>query len=781
MHTERRWARFAGGISIIGILIAGLMTGLVAAIPVPRAAAAPVAVRSAGALLPGGFVDRVVLRGLDRPTAARIADDGRIFVAEKGGVVKEFDSSTDSTATVVADFSDRIPDFNDRGLLNLALDPQFTNGRPYLYVFYVLDAPIGGSLPTSGDDCPQFAIEGCIASSRLSRLTVAADNTLATETVLINDWCQQFTSHAGGALLFAPDGSLLVTGGDGASYTATDYGQLPTVPRPGGTPPNACGDPNTAAGTPTTLPAAEGGALRSQDAETSSDPQGLDGTLIRIDPDTGDPRPGNPFAGSPDINQARTVAYGMRNPTTMAVRPGTDELWIPDVGWGQWEEVNRVPALATAVGATNFGWPCYEGVGEQPSYRDAGLTVCQNLVASGRATAPHLAYQHGAAFPGSDSCPNTGSSAVTGIAFPTAATTYPASFAGGMFVADYARGCIWFTPRGLDGLPDPAASTTFITGRTPIDLQIGPSGDLYYIDIGAGELRRVSYTANNTPPTAAATASPAVSQTLPQAVTLDASASTDPDSGDVLSYAWDLDGDGGYDDATGPTTTKTYATATTEVVSVQVTDLAGAVDVAAALVRTGQSAPVPQITAPGSGATWVVGEQVAFSGRATDLEDGVLPASALSWEVAIKHCFDPSSCHEHVLSTATGVDAGSFVGPDHEYPSYVQLRLTAQDSTGLRTTTSLDLQPRSVEVTVATRPSGLAVSVNGEQLAGPATRRYLVGGQLALTAPDRQTVNGREYVFVRWSNGGARSQVVTAPETPVTYVARYRPVGGGGA
>ncbi|MGL5910732.1 MAG: PKD domain-containing protein, partial [Phycicoccus sp.] len=411
----------------------------------------------------------------------------------------------------------------------------------------------------------------------------------------------------------------------------------------------------------------------------------------------------------------------------------TDEVWIPDVGWGGWEEIDRVPAVTSAATATNFGWPCYEGAGEQPSYRDAGLALCQQLVSSGRATPPHLAYQHGAPVPGSDECPNNGSSAVTGIAFPTDATTYPDSYDGGMFFSDYARGCIWFSPQGSDGLPDPQQSSTIVTERTPIDLQTAVGGDLHYVDIGAGELRRLSYSAGNTPPTARASATPAVSQDLPQTVTLDAGASSDPDAGDTLSYAWDLDGDGTFDDATGATTSKTYDAAVTETISVRVSDAAGATDVAPVSVRTGQAAPEVSITAPTTGTTWAVGDRIAIAGGATDADEGPLLASALSWEVVIKHCFSTESCHEHVLASPSGVDTAEFTAPDHEYPSYVQLRLTAQDSTGLRSTTSLDLYPRSVEVTAATRPSGLTVSINGAQLTGPSTRRYLVGGQLALT------------------------------------------------
>ena len=52
----------------------------------------------------------------------------------------------------------------------------------------------------------------------------------------------------------------------------------------------------------------------------------------------------------------------------------------------------------------------------------------------------------------------------------------------------------------------------------------------------------------------------------------------------------------------------------------------------------------------------------------------------------MQHC--PSNCHPHPVQTFAGVAAGSFAAPDHEYPSYLELRLTATDSGGLTTTTS---------------------------------------------------------------------------------------------
>jgi len=101
------------------------------------------------------------------------------------------------------------------------------------------------------------------------------------------------------------------------------------------------------------------------------------------------------------------------------------------------------------------------------------------------------------------------------------------------------------------------------------------------------------------------------------------------------------------------------------------------------------------IDAPTAGTTWSVGTTLAFSGSAVDLEDGPLPASALSWDLYMMHCPD-HHCHEHIIRSFAGVAGGSFVAPDHEYPSHLELRLTATDSGGKKTTVVLPLEPQTV-------------------------------------------------------------------------------------
>ena len=114
-------------------------------------------------------------------------------------------------------------------------------------------------------------------SGRLSRLQLSGNAVVGAEQVLIEDWCQQYPSHSIGSLEFGADGMLYVSGGDGASFNFTDYGQ-------GGSPTNPCGDPSVPVGGTQSPPNAQGGALRSQDIRTPLDPTSLDGNVLRVDP-----------------------------------------------------------------------------------------------------------------------------------------------------------------------------------------------------------------------------------------------------------------------------------------------------------------------------------------------------------------------------------------------------------------------------------------------------------------------------------------------------------------
>jgi len=741
----------------------------------------PLPTRVQAATLPPGFQESIVFSGLTNPTNVRFAPDGRVFVAEKSGIIKVFDNLTDTTPTVFADLRTNTHNFWDRGMLGMALDPAFP-ANPYVYVLYAYDASIGGTAPRWGtvggtsDGCPTppgATSDGCLVSGRLSRLEAAGNVMTGSEQVLIEDWCQQFPSHSVGDLVFGEDGALYVSAGDGASFNNVDYGQYGN--QYVGDNRNPCGDPPGGVGGAMTPPTAEGGALRSQSLRRpAGEPVTLNGTILRVDPATGLGLPDNPLAGNANVNARRIIAYGLRNPFRITARPGTNEIWIGDVGWNTWEEINRI-TNPTDTTVDNFGWPCYEGDTHQSGYDSANLTICENLYTEGAGaiTVPYHKYNHASKVVSNDNCP-TGSSSAAGVTFQFASgSSYPSEYNGALFFADYSRDCIWVMFEGTNGHPNPSNIRPFVeAAANPVDLEMGPDGNLYYADFDGGTIRRIEYFNQNQPPFAVASANP-TNGNAPLTVNFDGTASSDPDVGDTITFAWDLDGDTAFDDSTLTQPTFVYTIPGTYTAQLQVTDNHGASNTSAPITITvGNTPPIATINTPTPGTTWKVGDVINFSGSATDTQDGTLPASALTWTLIMHHC--PSNCHTHPIQTFSGVASGSFTTPDHEYPSYLELQLTATDSGGLTHTTSIQLNPRTVTLTFQTNPGGLQLSVNGVTRVSSITVTVIVGSSNTVSAISPQTKSKSTYNFQSWSDGGAQTHTIIAPASPTTYAARFK-------
>ncbi|NUT08410.1 MAG: PKD domain-containing protein [Hamadaea sp.] len=704
------------------------------------------------ATLPAGFQEQIVFSGLTQPTNIEFAPDGRIFVAEKAGVIKVFDDLSDTTPTVFANLSAPVHSQWDRGLLGLALPPDFPT-NPYVYVLYTYGKAVGSS--TTWDDLCTGATNGanggyCVVSARLSRLQANGNVMTGSEQILINDWCQQYPSHSIGDLHFGPDGKLYVSAGDGASFSATDYGQLPTAS------PNPCGDPTK-----------EGGALRSQDIMTSGDPTGLNGSILRLDPATGAAASGNPNFGSADPNTRRIISTGLRNPYRFTFRPGTSELWIGDVGWSTWEEIDRV--VNPTASTTNFGWPCYEG-GAPSAYSSANLPICTALTAP---VGPYYTYNHTADIVPGEGC-GTGGDAISGLAFyPASGGSYPAAYGGALFFADNSRGCIWaMKPSSVGGLPSTNNIELFVKGASSaVDLTVGPGGELYYVDL-TGTVRRIRYFAGNQPPTAVVEAT-ATSGKAPLTVTFNGANSADNDPADQgrLTYAWDFTNNGSTD-STAAAPSFTYTTNGTYTAKLTVTDTLGASDSATVTIQVGNDAPTAVIDTPVAGTTWVTGQVISFSGHGTDPQDGALTGTSLTWALRMEHCATIDSCHTHPLQTGTGV-SGSFTAPDHEYPSYLELELTATDSQGLTNKVVRRLDPQTVDLTFTSSPTGLNLSVGSTTQVTPFTRTVIKGSTVTVSAPTPQTNGSLSYAFGSWSDGQGQTHVIEAPSTPATYTATY--------
>jgi glucose/arabinose dehydrogenase len=426
--------------------------------------------------------------------------------------------------------------FRERGLSSMTFDPNFaTNG--YVYLYYTKLYP------------------GGFAFNRVSRFQVSATNPdvadPGTETVMLDGIPTKTGFHNGGALHFGNDGMLYVAIGDN------------------GVPP------------------------------ISQRLNSLDGKVLRLNVDAY-PNvipPDNPFVHKKGA-RPEIFARGFRNPFTFAAVPGSNALFVNDVGDQTWEEVNLV------LPGKNYGWPVFEG----PSHK-AGFTT------------PFLFYHHQKI----DGFP---AGAVTGGTFYQGGT-FPSSFNGSYFVADYVNQFIkfWSPSKGqqLNG---------FATNvNAPIDLDVGPDGNLYYLSLGAGAVRKISFVGNvNRPPVPVASAD-VTSGGTPLTVNFSSAGTSDPEN-DSLSYSWDF-GDG-TPAVADVNPTHTYQQAGTYQARLTVTDAAGNVAQAAPVtVTVGNHAPVGTIILPAAGSKLRVKQFATYTATGTDAEDGDLPASAFSWRVEL--------------------------------------------------------------------------------------------------------------------------------------------------
>jgi glucose/arabinose dehydrogenase len=758
-----------------------------------------VAAPAAAYILPPGFQGRVLplpkassptyVNGLQNPSTLDFAPDGTMFVAERNGRVLAFDSIEDSTPTLTASILDEVHATGDRGILGMKLDPEYPDD-PYIYLSYTYDAPIGGDsddsthphLADGSDDCDTSNDFGCLVSGRLARIEINPTTDVAVggpeeppQEVLINSWCQQSISHSIGDLEFVGDGALLMSGGDGASYNTPDIGQLS----------NACQDP-----------ANEGGALRSQDVRTpatASDPTDYNGSLIRVDPDTAAALPENPFVVDPlfnatdeeDVAAGRIIAYGLRNPFRFTLQPGSDRVYVGDVGWDRWEEIDELRLPPQEQGAVNFGWPCYEGGPSeslvQPRYVRWEKPLCESLYGTpGGVRAPLFAYPHsntpgyeGWLFPGDECAPWAGS-AIAGLAFydPTVgnpSVAFPGEYDGALFFTDAARGCIWTIREGTDGRPDPATVENFWVRQgsdptfTPVDVVQGPDNALYVPSFHSNEIVQIRYLPDNQVPTAAVAADKTFGA-LDLKVKFDATGSSDPDPEDQLHFAWDLDGDGQFDDGTAPKAERTYTESENVTARVRVKDDLNHSDVASIDLYPGDEGPPDiSIVKPNSNLEWAIGDSLEYEATATDPDGEELGSGPGTltphWEFILEHC--PSACHDHPL-TSSDTPSGHFPIPPHEYPSHLRLEFTATDSRGLSATKSVQVYPRLIEVSVNSRPAGLPLTLDGTTVTNPFTATTIAGGSINVSAPEEATLDGKLYVFSKWSDNGARVHDVTS-------------------
>jgi PKD repeat protein len=360
------------------------------------------------------------------------------------------------------------------------------------------------------------------------------------------------------------------------------------------------------------------------------------------------------------------------------------------------------------------------------------------------------------------------------MAFYTGAD-YPSAYQGALFFADYSRNCIYVIQQGSDGEPDLNTRTAFESNApSPVDLQIGPGGDIYYVDHNVEKIHRISFTTQNQPPVAVAAANPTAGM-RPMTVQFDGSGSSDPNPGTTLFYKWDLNGDGQYDDSSIVNPTFTYDTDGTITVGLQVTDDDGASDTDQIEITTGNRAPTAIILNPSNTALWKVGDSILFSGKGDDPDDGVIPDNSMYWQIILHHCPAGGGCHIHNIQDYDGISSGIFPAPDHEYPSYLEIRLTVLDAGGLSASTSVDINPAATQMIFHSNPAGAAITAGDLSGITNFSRNAIVNSTMSISATTPQMINGILHYFVSWSDGGLQTHDVLSQSTTQTFTALFAP------
>ena len=714
-----------------------------APVPSPNGAQRPRGLRTSQAMpqLPPGFKEDVVLANLPPVTTIDWAPDGRMFLALRDGQVWIYENGG-LVPDPFIDVSAEVNTFGDRGLMGMALHPDF-DGSPYVYLLYVYDPP---DLPqTNTFDSPDGA------GARVSRLLrVTADpnhpnqalpgsemvllgtNSLLEYIVGVDQDSVVFApfpppgcmvdgvpvqdcvpadsfAHSAGALRFGPDGSLYVSHGDASTPHFADYR-----------------------------------ALRAQNLDIPA------GKILRIDPMTGAAYPNNEFFdGDVASNRSKVVAYGLRYPFRFVFQPMTGELLIGDVGYNSYEELN--------VGrGHNYGWPCYEGPFQNPLYAVDPTTAaaCAEVYAltSGSVTPPTFAYPR----------PAGGSALMAGPVY--SGTNYPAEYQGIQFIGDYSGA--WIKTIDL-AAPEPAL-TDFLYLEDelfygPVDIRLGPDGNLYYVAFGTNdaEIRRIRYTAGgNTAPTARLSATPD-NRSLPLLVSFSAAGSTDPDN-DPLTFDWAF-GDGEF--AAGVQVTHTYTSAATYTTVLTVTDSLSATSTAQVQIAAGNNRPVVTLLTPITGTLYQIEQQIEFTGSATDVEDGDLEGEQLQWSLILHH---NQHVHPNGLSPTGGTN-GSFVVPDYGDNTWLELCLTATDNGGLSALVCRPLVPDAVLYSFRTSPSGLNLIYDGAARTTPFDAAVTIGAVREVIAPTTQA----GLTFTGWPASLEPSLSFTATTPGAVLTATY--------
>ncbi|MGA0556323.1 putative Ig domain-containing protein [Larkinella sp. VNQ87] len=731
---------------------------------------------------------------------------GNLYIACRYGQVYRIKRG-ESQPTLILNIGEEVAGYGDHGLLGLTLDRDFlTNGR--FYVYYVVDMYWYENFGKPGY-LPNKSAETGATIGRVTRYTVDPNNnykadpnsrkTLLGET-LENGVPIVTPSHAGGGLATGVDGSILLGTGDASSFIEVDVGCNGTMTwfQEGINKKILKHDGVSGCNTYSTSRISENiGAYKSQALFS------LCGKILRINPETGEGYPSNPFykgSGS-NLREAQNLIYalGFRQAFRLSIRPNTGDpnpangnpgvLYVGDVGFSSWEELNVVSAPGQ-----NFGWPYYEG---HAKGRDGYWKT--EVFKPAVHTKPRIQYREnknteviqGDAVTSADKRPLEGNCIVGGV-WHEGGGNYPKEFQNAYYFADYGSGWIAGARFGHDENPESnsifklaAKMTVTENSDRIVGMAFNPyDRNLYYVTLGEKSLVRQFAFTTNQPPTAVISKDKSFGSN-PLVVNFSAKDSYDPEGG-ALTYEWNFnDGSSVNRTMTPPAKTFTATGAKTFNVTLKVTDSQGKSNTAQTVISVNNTPPVVESTSVDSYSQIALPQTISLNATASDAQT---PADQLKyqWTVYLYH-----NDHRHAVSVIngrTGTVELSEGNCDGEASYWYGMVLDVTDAGGLTTTytkyiylscggqqQTISFDPISDKSPTAPafRPpvsssSGLPVTLFSVD--GPATiengQVKLTGGIGLVTIRATQHGNGQ----YRYAQPVERSFMVTnnAPSTPDT-------------
>lgn len=529
---------------------------------------------------PAGFTDELVIDGWSQAVGVTFDKNGRMYVWEKGGKVWTVENGVKAAEPLI-DLTEEVGNWRDFGLVGFALDPNFLNNG-HIYLWYVVDRHHLLNYGTNTYN-PNASSEKEATIARLTRYTAnRADNFSSinynSRKILIGESKATgppilHESHGAGQIIFGTDGTLMVTVGDGASYAnPVDEGSHPATYY------------QQALDDGIITPAQNIGAYRCQSLNN------LSGKILRIDPETGNGVPSNPYyqAINPRSPQSRTWSIGIRNPYRIALKPETGShnavdgnpgtFFFGDVGWSTWEDLNVVEKAGQ-----NFGWPIYEGINQKAGYNNPNYAVGEAEHARPKVDWRHGADQARAYVNGQIT--SIGNGIVAGKQFRGNSSTggvwytgsdFPEAYQNTYFHADYSSG--WIRNFGFDAANNPTFVKDFkLNAGAVVFLNTSPvENGLFYVRY-PNQIRKISYIGNTNKKPIAIVQTDKNYGVSPLTVKFDASQSFDPEFS-PLTFLWNF-GDNASSTAPNPTVVfeAPSSAPATYPVTLQVKDALGAI------------------------------------------------------------------------------------------------------------------------------------------------------------------------------------------------------------